>query len=561
MMSTRLSGTPWWDDLLDHPDIFTPEDLTEDEIMIAKTTEKFVEQQILPNVESLEQHDYQMERETFAAAGELGLLAIEIPEAYGGLELGKHVAGLVAENIGNGGGSFSVAYNIHAGVGTSPYINYGNEEQKQKYLSQLGSGAWVGAYALTEPSAGSDALKGKAKAIWNEEKNAWILKGEKQWITNANLAQVYVVFANTEAGITAFIVEREMDGLSVGPEEKKMGIKGTSTATLILDELAVPQENVLGEIGKGHKIAMNTLNLARLKLSFANLGTAKRALELTVKYGKERKQFQQHLVDFPMIKEKIANMNIAIFGVESLVYQTAARIDDALEKNSEQHSSKVVGQFIAECATGKIQGSEVLAAVADEAVQIHGGYGFMQEYEVERIYRDARISRLFEGTNEINRLAVAKALFSQFRDQPSEKQNGNNRNAMFILEAERHFAEILKALAAMPREDVLEAQEFSRLVANIYKEISIMRAVYLRAEKAGSGASLKQLMTDVICEEGYDNVERDLIRLWSAVDDGAEGNEMIERIRARAHVPAVENLLKKKRDISEYVVNAEKYQT
>ncbi|WP_425504090.1 acyl-CoA dehydrogenase family protein [Salicibibacter cibi] len=554
MMSTRLSGTPWWEDLLDYPDIFTPEDLTEDEVMIAKTTEKFVEQQILPNVESLELHDYQKEQETFAAAGELGLLAIEIPEAYGGLELGKHVAGLVAENIGNGGGSFSVSYNIHAGVGTSPYVNYGNEEQKKKYLSQLGSGAWVGAYALTEPSAGSDALKGKTKAVWNKEKNAWVLTGEKQWITNAKLAQVYVVFANTDAGMTAFIVEREMDGLSVGPEEKKMGINGTSTATLILDEVAVPQENMLGEVGKGHKIAMNTLNLARLKLSFANLGTAKRALELSVKYGKERKQFQQLLVDFPMIKEKIATMNTAIFGVESLVYQTAARIDDALEKSSEQDAQAVVGQFIAECAAGKIQGSEVLAAVADEAVQIHGGYGFMQEYEVERIYRDARISRIFEGTNEINRLAVAKDLFSRFRDQPVEKQIETDRNAIFILEAERHFTDLLKT-------GVAKNQEFSRLVADIYKEISVMRAAYLRTEKAGSGATLKQLMTDVICEEGYEKVERDLIRLWSAVDEGAKGQEMIGSIRARAHMPAAENVLKKKRDISEYVITAGKYQT
>ncbi|QQK79091.1 acyl-CoA dehydrogenase family protein [Salicibibacter cibi] len=553
-MSTRLSGTPWWEDLLDYPDIFTPEDLTEDEVMIAKTTEKFVEQQILPNVESLELHDYQKEQETFAAAGELGLLAIEIPEAYGGLELGKHVAGLVAENIGNGGGSFSVSYNIHAGVGTSPYVNYGNEEQKKKYLSQLGSGAWVGAYALTEPSAGSDALKGKTKAVWNKEKNAWVLTGEKQWITNAKLAQVYVVFANTDAGMTAFIVEREMDGLSVGPEEKKMGINGTSTATLILDEVAVPQENMLGEVGKGHKIAMNTLNLARLKLSFANLGTAKRALELSVKYGKERKQFQQLLVDFPMIKEKIATMNTAIFGVESLVYQTAARIDDALEKSSEQDAQAVVGQFIAECAAGKIQGSEVLAAVADEAVQIHGGYGFMQEYEVERIYRDARISRIFEGTNEINRLAVAKDLFSRFRDQPVEKQIETDRNAIFILEAERHFTDLLKT-------GVAKNQEFSRLVADIYKEISVMRAAYLRTEKAGSGATLKQLMTDVICEEGYEKVERDLIRLWSAVDEGAKGQEMIGSIRARAHMPAAENVLKKKRDISEYVITAGKYQT
>ncbi|SDJ24482.1 acyl-CoA dehydrogenase family protein [Natribacillus halophilus] len=558
-MSTKSSGMPWWEDLQTDPDIFTPEDLSEDEVMIAKTTEKFVKQSVIPDAERLEQHDYQAGEETFAAAGELGLLAIEIPEAYGGLELGKHVAGLVAENIGNGGGSFSVAYNIHAGVGTTPYIYYGNEEQKQKYLSELGTGASVGAYALTEPSAGSDALKGKTKAVWNEEKQAWILSGEKQWITNAHLAQVYVVFANTEAGMTAFIAEKGMEGLTIGPEEKKMGINGTSTATLVFDEVAIPTENVLGEVGKGHRIAMNTLNLARLKLSFANMGSAKRALELSVSYGKERKQFQRTLTGFPMIQEKIANMNIAIYGIESMAYQTASQVDRALEANSEEDPSRVVGQFIAECATSKIQASEVLAAVSDEAVQIHGGYGFMQEYEVERIYRDARISRIFEGTNEINRLAVAKSLFSQFQSQESERPTGLNRNATFIDEAEQRFFEILKALVDIPREDLLEAQEFSQLTADIFNDISIMRAAFLRAEKAGAGATLKQLMTDVICEEGYERVEAAIIRLWAAVV--ANPGKMIASIRERPNVPEVENLIKKKREIAEYVIDAEKYCT
>ncbi|MBB6451148.1 hypothetical protein HNR44_003142 [Geomicrobium halophilum] len=554
-MITKTSLLPWWDSV----DIFTPEDLSEDEVMIAKTTEKFVKQSVLANIEQLEQHDYQYEKETFEAAGELGLLGIEVPEAYGGFALGKHVSGLVAEKIGNGGGSFSVAYNIHAGVGTTPYIYYGNEEQKKKYLSKLATGEWVGAYALTEPTAGSDALKGKTKAVWNEEKNAWILTGEKQWITNAHLASVYVVFANTDVGMTAFIVEKGAEGLSIGPEETKMGIKGTSTATLVFDEIVVPDENVLGDVGKGHKIALNILNLARLKLAFNNIGTAKRALELGVSYGKERQQFQRALVDFPMIQEKIADMNIAIYGIESMAYETAARLDDALE--DVEDLSQAMTPFVAACATSKIRGSEVLDQTIDEALQIHGGYGFMQEYEIERLYRDARINRIFEGTNEINRLAVAKSLMDQLNQaehSSAEDRTDLSPNAALIHEAELRFFDILQVFSNIERTAFLEMQECSRLIANIYSEISIMRAAYLRSEK--SGEELKSLMTDVICQEGYERVEADVIQLWLAIDEEETSTKrMIEMVRKRNNIPIGTNLFLKKRKISEYVVDASKY--
>lgn len=267
-------------------------------------------------------------------------------------------------------------------------------------MPKIASGEWIGAYALTEPNAGSDALSAKTSAVLNEDGTAWKLNGEKQWITNAHMADVYVVFAKTNKGMTAFIVERTCEGVSIGLEEKKMGIKGSSTATLILEDVVIPAENVLGEVGKGHHVALNILNFARLKLAFGNIGTAKQAIGLSVQYGKERKQFQTELVDFTMIQEKIANMIIATYGAESAAYRTAGVIDEAIHESDEDLMKKM-SQFAIECALNKVNASETLGHIVDEAVQIHGGYGYMQEYEVERLYRDARISRIFEGRTKL----------------------------------------------------------------------------------------------------------------------------------------------------------------
>ncbi|MEH7052473.1 acyl-CoA dehydrogenase family protein [Bacillus pseudomycoides] len=547
---------------------FTPEDFSGDEDLIAKTTEQFVKQEIVPQIENIEQHNYQVSRGLFEKAGELGLLSIEVPEEYGGFELGKAVSGLVAEKMGYAG-AFSVSFNIHAGVGTLPYIYYGTNEQKEKYLPKIASGEWIGAYALTEPNAGSDALSAKTSAVLNEEGTTWKLNGEKQWITNAHMADVYVVFAKTNKGMTAFIVERTCEGVSIGLEEKKMGIKGSSTATLILEDVVIPVENVLGEVGKGHYVALNILNFARLKLAFGNIGTAKQAIGLSVQYGKERKQFQTELVDFTMIQEKIANMIIATYGAESAAYRTAGVIDEAIhETNGDGSIMQKMSQFAMECAINKVNASETLGNIVDEAVQIHGGYGYMQEYEVERLYRDARISRIFEGTNEINRLTVAKMLMKQTKqigDQVDEGTFENiERNHRYILLSKQLLKQSLKTLSQTPELKIEQEQEYSRVLADMLEDVYVMESAFLRTKKAVSKNGeekerTKQFVTDVLCEEGYRKVESAaMVLLSAAVQEEQNRNAILDEIR-QLSIPLYTNIFMKKREIAKAIINRGKY--
>ncbi|MGR3206788.1 acyl-CoA dehydrogenase family protein [Bacillus glycinifermentans] len=549
-------------------DVFTPEDFNEEEQLISKTTELFVRNEVIPLLESIDQHHHENTKKLFQKAGELGLLGIEVPEEYGGLSLNKKLSGLVAEKMG-AGGSFSVSFNIHAGVGTLPYVYYGTEEQKQKYLPKLASGEWIGAYALTEPNAGSDALNAKTTAVLNEEGTAWILNGEKQWITNAQVADVYVVFAKTNEGMTAFIVERSFKGVSIGPEEKKMGIKGSSTATLILEEVSIPAKNVLGTVGKGHHVALNILNMARLKLAFSNIGTSKQALKLSVNYAKQRKQFNRPVISFSMIQEKVADMAISIYGAESAAYRTADSLDNVFESADPlDERLRELANYASECAINKVNCSEILGRIVDEAVQIHGGYGFMQEYEVERLYRDARISRIFEGTNEINRLTIAKLLVKQahqsvgtmFEIQLSKQEN---RNRQFIDLSNRLLNKSLNALTHS-NINIQQEQEYSRLIADMKKEIYVMESSVIRTEKAlqKSGKEkewLKEMMTAVICEEGFRRIEEIAISVLSGIEsDEAERKLALEEIRSLP-VPLYSNLFAQKREIAKRIAAHEKY--
>ncbi|MFC3886662.1 acyl-CoA dehydrogenase family protein [Bacillus songklensis] len=569
--------------------VYTPEDYTDEHKMIAKTTEDYVENEVLPEVEHLENHEFDRSVKLLKQAGDLGLLGADVPEEYGGLGLDKISSALIAEKMSRAGG-FSISHGAHVGIGSLPIVLFGTEEQKQKYLPALATGEKLAAYALTEPGSGSDALGAKTTARLNAEGTHYILNGEKQWITNAGFADVFVVYAKIDGEqFSAFIVEREFPGVSTGAEEKKMGIKSSSTRTLILEDALVPKENLLGEAGKGHVIAFNILNIGRYKLGVGGVGAGKRALEVTVQYANQRQQFKTPISQFSLTQEKLATMGAKLYATESSVYRTVGLFEDRMGGLSEAEvkDGKAVAASIAEyaieCSLNKVFATETLDYIVDEGVQIHGGYGFMAEYEIERMYRDSRINRIFEGTNEINRLLVpgtylrkamkgelpllqkAQVLQEELMMlMPEEVGDGVLEQEKYLVKNAKKIALMITGLAAQKYGKALEKeQEILVNIADIISNVYAMESALLRTgkaiEKTGVEKNqLKVLYTQVFCQEAFNEIEAHAKETLVAVEQGDRLRMMFSALRKLTrHTPI--NVIGKKREIAKVLIDAERY--
>ncbi|MBC5775928.1 acyl-CoA dehydrogenase family protein [Pontibacter sp. KCTC 32443] len=535
-------------------DVFTPENFNEEQRMMAQTCLDFVRDEVYPLLDRLDNHEEGLMENLMKKAGELGLFAVSIPEQYGGLNMDFNTALLVTESVG-GGHSFPVAFAAHTGIGTLPILYFGTEEQKQKYIPKLVSGEWMSSYCLTEPGSGSDALAAKTKAVLNEAGTHYILNGQKMWITNAGFADVFIVFAQVDGDkFTGFIVEKDYPGLSLGNEEHKMGIKGSSTRQVFLTDCEVPKENVLGEIGKGHLIAFNILNIGRIKLCAATLGAAKKVADLSVKYANERHQFKLPISKFGAIRHKLAEQAIRIYAVESAQYRAGMdiyRMEQELMAAGKDENEALLGaakEFAVECAILKVEGSEVLDFVVDEGVQIYGGYGFSADYPMDRAYRDSRINRIFEGTNEINRMLtvdmILKKAMNGELDLMGPAQNVQNELMAipdFGSEEEGLFAAEHKAIRNLKKAILLVAgtavqkymaslakeQEILMHIADMAIKTYVAESTLLRVEKLVSnrGEEAVANQIDIVRVVVNDAVDASFIAGKDAIAAMAEGDE------------------------------------
>ena len=574
---------------LSYENIFTPEDFTDEHLMIAQTAADFIEKEVVPQIEYLENHEFDRTVKLLKKMGELGLLAVDVPEEFEGLGLDKITSSLITEKM-SGASGFSLSYGAHVGIGSLPIVLFGNDEQRNKYLPALASGEKIAAYALTEPGSGSDALGAKTTAKLNAAGTHYILNGEKQWITNAGFADVFVVYAKIDGEhFTAFIVEREFPGVSTGAEEKKMGIKSSSTRTLILEDVSVPVENLLGEFGRGHVIAFNILNIGRYKLAVGGVGGSKKALEMTVKYANGRKQFKTPISQFNLTKEKFGTMASKIYAAESSVYRTIGLYEDnqgqltTEEAKDLKKVANAIAEYAIECSVNKFFASEVLSYVVDEGVQIHGGYGFMQEYPIERAYRDARINRIFEGTNEINRLLVPGTLVKKalkgelplfqkamalqeellmfMPEEPGEEPLAQEK---YLVKNAKKIALLAAGLAAQKYGKALEReQEVLANIADIVSNVYAMESVVLRTEKAIARNGLeknkqKLLYTQIFCQEAFNEIEATAKESLVAIEQGDTLRMMLTSLRKfTRHTPI--NVIAKKREVADVIIEAERY--
>ena len=530
-------------------EVFTPEDFTEEQRMIGQTTDEFMENELVPRLPQLVKLDYALNRELLRKAGELGLVGIEIPEAYGGLGLDKVACSLVAEKSARDG-SFATTFAVQTGIGILPIVYFGTEAQKQKYLPKIAAGEWVSSYSLSEASSASDAMNAKAKAVLSPTGNNWILNGEKMWLSNAGFADIYITFAKVDGEhFTAFIVEKGMPGVSLGAEEKKAGLKGSSTRPLVLTDAVIPKENLLGEIGKGHKIAFNILNLGRFKLGAGATGGAKVAMGAAVKYGNSRTAFGQPITSFGLIKHKIGQMAILAYVSESIVYRTAGMIDRNLAEvgnGDTEQALKRIEEYDVECSMVKVWCSEMCGYVVDETVQIFGGAGYVEDYPAERIWRDARVNRIYEGTNEINRLLVpgrlirramkgelpifdkAFALLEELRSaQPDESpaQGFLAAEARMLAGAKKVALMCLATAGQKLGEALKDEQEVLGHFADIAMATYALESALLRARKRAAArgedkARLQEAAVRCFAQDAMDQIEASARKLLAAVEEG-----------------------------------------
>ena len=587
---TKISGGSFLLETRQPEEVFTPEDFSEQHQLIGQTAEEFATNEIVPNIEKIEHKDFSVTRDLLRKAGELGLSSVEIPEAYGGLEMDKVTAAVIADHIAKYAG-FATTWGGHTGIGTLPIVYFGTEEQKKKYLPRLAAGEIVGAYALSESTSGSDALNCRTRATLSSDGKHYVLNGEKMWITNAGFADLFTVFAKVDGEkFAAFLVEKGFPGFSVGAEEHKMGIRGSSTCPIILNDCKVPVENVLGEVGKGHLIAFNILNVGRFKLGAMCVGGGRVSLENAIGYAKQRKAFNKVIADFGLVREKIANMATLLFVGESLVYRTVAMMDAALSDvdksaaDAAKQTLRAIEEYAVECSIIKVWGSEMIDYIVDEVVQIYAGYGFVEEYPAERAYRDARINRIFEGTNEINRLIITgfllkRAMTGQLPLMPAIKKlmdevlSGPSMSEEMegSLPEERRLVAQAKKLGLFAAgsatqkymQGIQDQQEIMGAIADMTIETYAMESAVLRAQKivaakGESGAALPVAMTRVYLSHAMEKVESAARKVISAVADGDMLRTQLAILRRLAKYEPF-NTIQLRRDIALKMIERGKY--
>jgi len=517
---------------VENKDIFIPEEFDEEQRMIAATCSDFLESEVFPNLQAVEKGDRELMKSILKKSGDLGMMGISIPEEYGGFGQSFVTQMLVAETTG-AGYSFSVAYMAHCGIGTLPIMYYGNEDQRQRYVTRLATGELIGAYCLTEPGAGSDANSGKTSARLSDDGRHYIINGQKMWITNAGFADTLVVFAkiDNDRVLSAFIIDADSPGVVIGPDEHKMGIKGSSTAQIYFNDVMVPVENLLGKRGEGFRIALSILHMGRIKLGANVIGAAKKAITDSVKYANERKQFGVQISTFGAIKHKLAEQVIRLFASESAVYRVSSDIDILMEKLKSEYGDKgrasieAISHYAVEAALLKVVGSEMLDYIADEAVQIHGGMGYSSEMDVERGYRDSRINRIFEGTNEINRLLVAdtamkramkgdfdlfgeaEKLFAGLESLTSEKPAGEGYFAEKYRYLKNFKKIILLCMHAATKQfgkNLVTEQEVMNNITDMMMEAYLSESLALRIEKLENRRGMVTEYRDILDVNIYD---------------------------------------------------------